>query len=394
MTGIWGSLAVTLAVQVLAALVIYVPPVLAPAAQAEVGVRANSVGIVTALIFASATFAALRSGPAIARHGALRVSQLSLLLCAAGLAVMTTASAWLILLGALIIGLGYGVVTPSSSSILADRAPQRLRTFIFSLKQSGVPVGGALAGASLPALVMLCGWRWAALSACGACIVLAIALEPLRPGLESERTGTTVRSASMLAALRMVLSHRRLRELALASFTFAGMQNCLGSYLVVYLHERVGFGLGAAGLALSTAMAAGIAGRLLWGLVADRWLHARPLLAWLGVTMAAAAVLTAAIVPQWPSAAVVAVSLLFGATAVGWNGVFLAEVARIAPEAGAGAATGASLAMTYAGVVMLPLLFWAIVRITDSYALAYCSVAGLTLWRSLILFRERSPAPS
>jgi len=35
------------------------------------------------------------------------------------------------------------------------------------------------------------------------------------------------------------------------------------------------------------------------------------------------------------------------------------EVARIAPPGKAGAATGASLAMIYAGVVALPTLFWA-----------------------------------
>jgi MFS family permease len=389
MSGVWASLAVTLAVQILAAVVLYVPPVLAPAAQADVGVRASSVGIVTALIFVSATFAALKSGPAIARYGALRMSQLSLLVAAAGLAVMTTASTALIALGALIIGLGYGVVTPSSSSILADRAPPRLRSFIFSLKQTGVPVGGALAGATLPALVALCGWRCAALCACAACVVLALALEPLRYRLESERT-TLPRSASMLASVRMLVRHRRLYQLSWAAFMFAGMQNCLGSYLVIYLHERIGFGLAAAGLALSTAMAAGIAGRILWGIVADRW-RARPLLGWLGVSMSAAALLTAAIAPQWPTAAVLVVSLGFGATAVGWNGVYLAELAHMVPAREAGAATGASLAMTYAGVVILPVLFWAIVRVSDSYAAGYCVSGALTLWRSLVLLRR---APS
>jgi MFS family permease len=387
MTSIWSSLAVTLAVQILAAVVLYVPPVLAPVAQAEIGVRASSVGIVTALIFAAATFAALRSGPAIARRGALRMSQLSLLIAAAGLAVMTSANVALIGLGALIIGLGYGVVTPSSSSILADRAPQRLRGFIFSLKQTGVPVGGALAGALLPALVALCGWRCAALFASGACVVLVVVLEPLRPGLESERTTTPVRSASMLASLRMLSSHRRLYELSWAAFMFAGMQNCLGSYLVIYLHERIGFGLALAGLALSTAMAAGIGGRILWGIVADRW-HARTLLGWLGVSMSVAALLTAAIAPQWPTVAVLAVSLVFGATAVGWNGVFLAEVAHMVPAREAGAATGASLAMTYAGVVIVPLLFWAILLASDSYAAGYCVSAALTLWRSAALFKR------
>jgi MFS family permease len=390
MTGIWPSLAVTLAIQVLAALVLYVPPVLAPAAQAEVGVRAAAVGVVTALIFAAATFAALRSGPAIARHGALRVSQLSLVLCAGGLAIMTTAHPIWIGLGALIIGLGYGVVTPSSSSILADRAPQRLRALIFSVKQTGVPVAGALAGATLPALVVLWGWRSAALCACAACIVLAVGLEPLRPAMESERSSTAVPRTPMLTALRLLFRHRRLWELSLAAFMFAGMQNCLASYLVIYLHERIGFGLAAAGLALSTAMVAGIVGRIFWGVVADRW-QARPLLGWIGAGMSAAAVLTAAIAPQWPAAAVLAVSLIFGATAVGWNGVFLAEVAHLVPARETGAATGAALAMTYAGVVILPLLFLGLVRLFDSYAIAYCASAALTLWRSLILIR-RAPA--
>ncbi len=390
MSGIWASLAVTLAVQILAAVVLYVPPVLAPAAQADVGLRASSVGVVTALIFAAAVVAALRSGPAIARRGALRMSQLSLLLCAAGLAVMTSASAALIVLGAVIVGLGYGVVTPSSSSILAERAPQRLRAFIFSLKQTGVPLGGALAGAILPALVIWCGWRWAAISVCAACAVVVIALEPWRERLESERSKDAIPASSVRSALRRLFAHRRLWDVSMAAFMFAGMQNCLSSYLVIYLHQRIGFGLGAAGLALSCAMMAGIVGRIFWGVVADRWLHARPLLGWLGVSMSIAAVLTAAIAPQWPTAAVVAVSLAFGATAVGWNGVFLAEVAHLVPTVEAGAATGAALAMTYAGVVILPLLFWAIVLTTNSYAAAYCASGALTLWRSLSLFRRTS----
>jgi len=388
-TGIWASLAVTLAVQVLAALVLYVPAVLAPVAQAEVGVHASAVGVVTALIFAAATFAALRFGPAILRYGALRMSQVSLVVCAAGLAVMTTANIVLIVLGALIIGLGYGLVTPSSSSILADRAPKGLRGFIFSVKQTGVPVGGALAGALLPALVALFGWRWAALFASIACIALAVGMEPLRPAMESERVRKAVARLSMRASVLMLFRHRRLWDLSVAAFMFAGMQNCLASYLVIYLHERIGFGLAAAGLALSAAMAAGIAGRILWGIVADRW-HARPLLGWIGVGMSAAAVLTAMISPRWPAASVIAVGLAFGVTAVGWNGVFLAEVAHVVPVQEAGAATGASLAMTYAGVVLLPLLFLCIVRLSDSYALAYCAVAAPTLWRSVVLLRRLS----
>jgi hypothetical protein len=90
---------------------------------------------------------------------------------------------------------------------------------------------------------------------------------------------------------------------------------------------------------------------------------------------------------MWPPAAIFVVSAVYGATAIGWNGVYLSEVARIAPPGKAAAATGASLAMTYAGVVAVPIMFWAIVMLSDSYAAAYVTAACLTLWRASFFFR-------
>jgi MFS family permease len=134
-------------------------------------------------------------------------------------------------------------------------------------------------------------------------------------------------------------------------------------------------------------MAAGIGGRIFWGVLADRW-TARALLGWLGAGMTAAAVMTALITPQWPSALVLIVSFVFGATAVGWNGVFLAEVAHVVPAEEAAAATGTTLAMTYAGVVVLPLLFLLIMQLSGSYAAAYCASGVLTLLGSLPLLKR------
>ena len=78
---------------------------------------------------------------------------------------MASADARLIVFGALVIGSGYGVTTPSSSAILADRTPAGMRAFIYSVKQTGVPIGGALAGALIPLLIAAFDWRAAALIA-------------------------------------------------------------------------------------------------------------------------------------------------------------------------------------------------------------------------------------
>jgi fucose permease len=183
------------------------------------------------------------------------------------------------------------------------------------------------------------------------------------------------------------MSHPRLRELALTSFSYSGMQMCMGSFLVVFLADRMSLTVSAAGAALSIAMVAGSIGRILWGVVADNWMSPRTMLGWLGAIMALSAFVTASMTPSWPYVVVLVVSFIYGASAIGWNGVYLAEVVRMAPPGKAGSATGASLAMTYAGVVFLPTVFWAIIHFSGSYAAAFVAVGSLTLWRGVLFLR-------
>jgi MFS family permease len=388
MKGVVVPLIVTMAIQALVSLVVYTPPVLAPVAQSEIGVPASAVGIVTALIYLAAMFTAFSAGNIINRFGAMRASQLSLLLCAAGMASMASTNAWLVAFGALVIGTGYGVVTPSSSAILADRSPRHLRALVFSIKQTGVPIGGALAGAIIPVLIVGFGWKEAAMGAALSCCVLAIAVQPYRAKVDlAPHAPRPAAPVHFLEPFRLVMSHTRLRELAFASFCYSGMQMCMGTFLVVFLAQRIGLTLGAAGAALSAAMIAGSIGRILWGVVADNWMSSRAVLGWLGALMALSAFVTASMSPSWPYAAMLLVSFLYGACAFGWNGVFLAEVVHIAPKGTAGSATGASLAITYAGVVFLPTMFWLIVHVSGSYAAAFAAAGGLTLWRGVLLLR-------
>src|SRR5690606_15909389 len=95
---------------------------------------------------------------------AIRASQAGLLLCAAGVSLCTVESLFTMGLGALLIGLGYGPITPASSHLLARTTPAHRMSFVFSIKQTGVPLGGALAGIVVPNLAALAGWQWAFLA--------------------------------------------------------------------------------------------------------------------------------------------------------------------------------------------------------------------------------------
>ncbi|MCQ4313022.1 hypothetical protein NAV33_14090, partial [Pseudomonas stutzeri] len=84
-----------------------------------------------------------------------------------------------------------------------------------------------------------------------------------------------------------------------------------------------------------------------------------------------------------------------GATAIGWNGVYLSEVARLAPPGTAGLYTGGTLFFTYFGVVAGPPLFALIAEASGSLASGYAVFGVLLLAIGLLLGHfARRPVPA
>jgi len=387
-SGVVFPLAVTLAIQALVAMASVTVPVLAPAASADTGIALAYLGVFMAFVYVGGMASTLASGDFILRYGPIRVSQCCLFLSGLGLGATASGAVPLMVLGALLIGAGYGPVTPASSQILARTAPPGRLSLTFSLKQTGVPLGGAIAGALVPPLVLFCGWKGAAIAVGAICVLLAFLSELPRAGLDVDREkGRPIRFKGVAGPLKMVFSSRPLRELATASFFFASMQVCLTSYLVSFLTTSLGVPLVRAGLTLTVALGAGVAGRIVWGGIADRLIVPRRMLGMLGLVMALSAAGTCLLSLSWPYAAIVVLGALFGASAVGWNGVYLAEVARKAPPGMAGMATGGTLFFTFFGGVVAPPLFGGIAGAGHRYALAYFLIAIPVFLFSLMLFR-------
>ncbi len=127
-----------------------------------------------------------------------------------GLALVIAASGHIaaILPAAVFMGLGYGPPTPASSHILARVAPKHRLNLVFSLKQTGVPLGNALAGAILPSLALAVGWQRAALAA-GACnFLLALAVQPLRAQIDATAGHASPARGPVLEPLRFVFRVR------------------------------------------------------------------------------------------------------------------------------------------------------------------------------------------
>lgn len=86
---------------------------------------------------------------------------------------------------------------------------------------------------------------------------------------------------------------------------------------------------------------------------------------------------------------IIFVFAVFGATAIGWNGVYLAEVARRAPEGKSGSVTGATLAVTYLGVVLGPPAIGLVSQATGGFGYGFLSLLLPTIASIILLGRTK-----
>ncbi|MCO5093162.1 MFS transporter [Bosea sp. (in: a-proteobacteria)] len=391
--GPWRVAAIALlclVVQALSSFIALSVPVLAPSIAASRSWSGALVGYYPFFMYVGALAATFGGMRVLHGIGPLKVSLISVALSALGLSLMLGSTLAMLVLGALVIGLGYGPVVPATSHVLSAGTGRRYANLIFSFKQTGAPLGGLVAGLCVPPLVDALSLQGAVTALTGGSIVACLLLAATLPFAEVREPAGRTRAPRFFEPIADVLRIPTLRRMMAASFTYSGMQLCLGAFLPVYLVERQGLSLSAAGWIFGASQIGSIVGRLALGWIADRLLAPFTVVVGLGFAMALCAVGVAVFTPAWPLWAMAVVSCLFGATALGWNGVLYAEVARLAPAGRAGVMTSGAVSINFLGVLLGPLLFSAVLAATGGYEAGFAVMAAfVTGGAAIALFGRR-----
>jgi MFS family permease len=388
------ALAATLLIQTVGTFTAQLVPVVAPRMTAELGLSPETVGNFASLNILGAILFLLFGAPLVAAFGPARLLRWGTLAGAAALAMAATGELWLLPVAALLMGLGYGPTGPAGSRILQATAPPRHRVLIFSIKQAGAPAGGALAGLIAAPVAAVWGWRAALLTGIAFALIAILVLHLLRSALDEERAArfawrevfTRERLGSPLATLRL---HPVLPPLALQAFAFAALQGSLFSFTVTWLVEAHAYSLTAAGSVFAAMQIAGVAGRLALGWAADRMADATSSLAAHGLVAAALTLLWLLAGPAVPWPLTLLLAVLSGFTAASWNGIFLAEVARVAPPDRVAEASAGAILLCFLGYLTAPTAVAFAVTATGSWTLPFVAVCALLAAISLLVFRWR-----
>ena len=310
-------LAISVSIQTLTAMAMSIPSVIGPVAAADLGHPPTRIGLIVGVEYVLAGLAGPMCGMLIGRFGPARLLQAAVFAVAAGLLIASGAHVALVIAFAALAGAAHGLVNPVTSQIIAQAAPPARRALIFSVKQTGVPLGVAVAGALLPPMLLAMTWQHALIVLASASLALLFAVAPFRVYYDRQRNPLhPVVLRGLLASVREVYVDRRMLDIALASAAFSSVQVSMLTYLISFLNLELGFSLVTAGLVLSFATASGVIGRPLWGAIADRLRNPRAVLAILGLAMSACGLVTMQFRPDWSLAAIVPICAAYGATAV------------------------------------------------------------------------------
>ncbi len=376
-----------------------VMPILADRLAEEFGISRGWLGFYLALQNVVAIVAAVGCGGFILRYGPVRISQITLLLMGSSLVIIASGQLWLYPLGAMLMGAA-SVSTPASSHILARVCPPHLAPLVFSIKQTGVPVGALIGGLLLPFLLgvviysdvigdtIRVGHFGAALITALIVFAVGVSLQPIRDHFDEDRDPTTkISFGDLRSTMKTVMGNPPLRDIAFAAFAFGGLQALFSGFFVLFLIDGLGYSEVEAGSAFAISSFTAIWARIMWGWLAGSHVSPRHLLAAIGLIAGIAAIIVSSFDLSWGLFEITLVAIVFNISAISWHGLLLAETARLAPKDNVGGVTGSVLSFTSIAMMIYPAIYGAIFASTGSYSIGFLLAAVPSFLAFLIFVR-------
>ncbi len=286
-----------------------------------------------------------------------------------------------LLLCLFVAGLGFSVTQPGGSkSVSAWFRGDRLG-LAMGIRQAGLPFGGALAAAVLPAMAAAWSWRTAFIAGAVATLGGALAFALIyRPPAEAADAAAK-RAALNFASVAGLLRQPWMRSTMIAGLALVSAQYAILTWLMLYLRDHSHIALTRGAWFLALAQAAGVTGRVGLAAWTDRMPAARFRL--LGVSMIAVAgglVVLLLVPPLTPELALAALAAWLGFFGLGWYGPWVAYLADTAPADQVGLTLGAAMAINQLGIIGAPPLLGLVHDLTGGYtALWGCAIGVLAV---------------
>ena len=376
-------LSLALLAQVAVSVIVQGAPTLAPFAQSDLGLTRGQVGLFNSALMAGSLSMMLVAGWVVDVKGERTALVGGNLICGLFCFAMLGSSSFAAVL--FMAGVGGAFPTPAGSKTVMGWFPPALRGTAMGIRQTGIPLGGALAAALLPAIALTAGWRVAlAMGGLGCLLTAAVCLLAYRnPPTPDAAAARAVAEPPVPQAGRHIIT------LGVAGGLLTLGQFTLITYLAIFLRETQHIPVAVSATLLMAAQLTGAAGRILWGVGSDRLFGGRrkPALL-LANLISALGALVLGFLPADTSLWLIApLVVVYAFNTLGWHGNWVALLVELGGSARQGRTVSQGMSIMYPSIIVLPPLFGWFVDHTHSWTGAWCLLSAVLLLGCYLLYR-------
>lgn len=316
--------------------------------QPDFHITSVQLGLITSSIFIGSMTIYFFVGILVDRLGPRTAIRISFAFISTGSVIAVFSSSYYQLIAAYyMIGLGYGIMTPSTNSAIMDAYYPNHATAM-GIKQAGVPVGAALSALILPAIVFRFSLKYAFLTMA----VVSIALMILAGRDRSRKSLGSVNFTSYLREMfHLILTDRVLIAISLTTASLSWGQQTLITYYAVFMHS-IGYEKYIAVILLFVILVGAIFGRIFWIRFGERVFGTNRVSVLTLITL-----LSGILVLVFPYLSAnlydaIPVAFLLGMNVVAWNSMYVTVISEMAPHEKIGLYSGISMLFLGLGTIL------------------------------------------
>ncbi len=362
-----------------------------PFLQNEFGLTRTQVAFYSTFLYFASTIFSVFSGRLVDLKGAKWGMILGIMLVGFFLIVHSIAPNFIILLGfAACAGIGMSINPSATNKGITEWFPKRLRNTATGIWSTSFPIGGALAASFLPILGILVGWRKSLLVPgvfilfCG---LLVFLIYRDKERVQNDLKKYNTKTVPFWKGFSNLSKNSELIAISVFGFFLGATEGAILTHFTLFLYLDYGLNESIAGLGFAFVQFGSISGRLLWGVVCDRFLNAdrRKAFVILGFIFFLTTLVFGLFLKKMQPSITILFFLAFlaGCSGRGWDGLFFPSVTEIVKEEQVGVAIGLSVLFIRAGILLSPLIFGYIADLRGAYDLSWL-LLGLIMFSTSI----------
>ncbi|WP_084667564.1 MFS transporter [Bacillus proteolyticus] len=279
----------------------------------------------------------------------------------------------------LLIGTFYSVSQPGGSKVILKWFPKEMRGLAMGIRQAGIPIGGALAGVTIPLLTLKFSLSYTINVIATICIVGGLLFFIFyKESIPREHTSREYVRLSFWMQLKKVICKKELYPIFITGICMISLQMILVGHFMKFLTVEKSITPILAGKVFSIMLFAGMIGRIILATISDTYYKGNrrtPLFICVCISFFLILVVVMSI-HTMRLGAVFVVSGLLGFFAIGWFSLFMVEAAESASEESVGLTVSFALTLNQIAIIFAPALFGYIVD-GKGYTYALMGIAAL-----------------